>query len=107
MLKTSARNCKFHLSLMLNFLNREVSNSVRPGPVNDPRDTFPKVPGVCSTKAVGLYHWVTFPTITGPLKVGFRLGTSEVLGSPVPEIFEPASGVKGKPLWAVRMPFHC
>src|ERR1035437_129068 len=98
MLKTSARNCKLHLSLMLIFLNSEVSNVIRPGPVKDPRDTFPKVPAVGSRNAWGLNHWFGVPRITGPLKAGFRFGTSGLLVSPVPEIFEPTAGVKGKPV---------
>ena len=47
------------------------------------------------------------PKITGPLKFGFQLGTSELLASPVPVILEPASGVKGNPPAALRLPFHC
>ena len=44
MLKASARNCKFTCSLMLIFLNSDVSKVVIIGPVKDPRDTFPNVP---------------------------------------------------------------
>src|ERR1019366_10090747 len=98
----SARNCKLHLSLMLIFLNSEVSNAVRPGPVNAPRATFPNVPAIGSRKAWGLYHSFGLPTITGPLKAGFRLTTSGLTLSPVPERFEPTMGANGKPLWTVR-----
>src|SRR6516162_8367492 len=109
MLKASARNCTLHLSLMLTFLNREVSKVVRLGPVRDPRPTFPKVPltGGADPKAFGSNHRFGLPRITGPVKAGFQFGTSGLSVSPVPEVFAPTCGVKGKPLCAVTMPFHC
>src|SRR6266571_206589 len=106
-LKASARNCKFHLSLMRIFLNSEVSNSVRFGPRNWLRPAFPNVPATGSRKALGSNHRLGAPRITGPLKAGFRLGTSGLAVSPDPERFEPTVGVKGNPDCAVRMPFHC
>src|SRR2546429_3257453 len=33
--------------------------------------------------------------------------SSELLASPVPVTLEPASGVKGNPPAALRLPFHC
>src|SRR5207249_1418974 len=42
--------------------------------------------------------------MTGPLKSGFQFGTSELLGSPVPEVLEPVSGVKGNPPATRRLP---
>src|SRR5207253_10485818 len=106
-LKASARNCKFHLSLMRTFLNSEVSNSIRFGPKNWLRPAFPNVPAAGSRKALGLNHRLGVPRMTGPLKAGFRLGTSGLAVSPDPERFEPTVGVKGNPDCAVRMPFHC
>jgi hypothetical protein len=58
-------------------------------------------------KALGSNHWSTFPKITGPLKPGFRFGTSGFWVSPVPELLEPTMGLKGKPFWAFRIPFDC
>ncbi len=52
-LKTSARNCKLNLSLMVNFLNNEVSSVAKPGANNEPRDTFPMVPASGNEKAQG------------------------------------------------------
>src|SRR6266446_4395274 len=98
MLKASARNCNLHLSVMLTVLNSDVSKLVRRGPVMDPRATFPKVPLVGIRKAFGSNHLSGRPTITGPLNAGFQLGTSGLSVSPVPEVFEPTCGVKGKPL---------
>src|SRR5229473_7660271 len=98
MLKASARNCKRHLSLMLTVLNSEVSKVVNPGPTTDPRATLPKVPLVGNRKALGSNHRSGFPTISGPLKAGFQLGTSGLSVSPVPEVLAPTCGVKGKPL---------
>src|SRR5438093_5175777 len=106
-LNASARNCKFNPSLILTLFNSEVSNVNRPGPRKEPRPTFPKVPCSGSIKALGSYHWSGVPTIAFPLKSGFQLGTSDWLASPVPEILEPASGVKGNPLAARTLPFHC
>src|SRR6266571_4612189 len=102
-LKASARNCKFHLSLMGIFLNIDMSNSIRLGPRNWLRPAFPNVPAVGSRKALGLNHWLGVPKITGPLKAGFRLGTSGLAISPFPERFEPTVGVKRKPVWAVTI----
>src|SRR2546426_1094495 len=45
--------------------------------------------------------------MTFPLKSGFQLGTSDWLASPVPEVLEPARGVKGNPLASRTLPFHC
>src|SRR5258708_34036060 len=100
MLKAYARNCKLPLSLMLTFLNSDVSKVVRPGPMTDPRATFPKVPlvGGSGPKALGSNHFSGLPRITGPLKAGFQFGTSGLSVSPVPEVFAPTCGVKGKPL---------
>src|SRR2546427_13175040 len=106
-LKASARNCKFHLSLMRIVLNSEVSNSVRFGPRNWLRPAFPNVPATGSRKALGLNHWLRVPRMTGPLKAGFRLGTSGLAVSPDPERFEPTFVVKGKPDCVVRKPLHC
>src|SRR5690349_21742125 len=77
-LNASARNCKPYLSLMLILFISDVSAPARPGPMKDPRATFPKVPAAGSEKAFGLNHWLTFPRITGPLKAGFRFATSGV-----------------------------
>src|SRR4029077_1580546 len=112
MLKASARNCKFHCSLMLIFLNSDVSKVVRAGPVKEPRDVFPNVPESGNENAPESKYRPVFlnpstPRITGPLKAGLRLGTSGLSVSPVPETFAPISGVKGKPLWALAIPFHC
>src|SRR4030095_11146606 len=107
MLKASARNCKLHFSLMLNFLNNEMSTLVRPGPIRELRPAFPKVPASGIENALGSNHCSAFPRITGPLKLGFQLGTSGFWVSPVPELLEPTVGVKGKPLWTFRIPFHC
>ena len=98
MLKAYARNCRFTRSVMLNLLTIDVSKFHSPGPVNEPRETLPKVPASGIRKARGSNHWPGFPRIRGPLKPGFRLGTSEKGTSPVPEAFEPTRGVKGKPL---------
>src|SRR5438445_8147670 len=106
-LKASARNCKFHLSLMRIVLNSEVSNSSRFGPRNWLRPAFPNVPASGSRKALGLNHRLGFPVITSPLKAEFRLGTSGLAVSPEPERFEPTVGVKGKRVCAVKIPFHC
>src|SRR6266446_10425429 len=97
MLKASARNCKLYFSLKLNFLNSEVSKLVSPGPTKDPRATFPKVPAFGIRKAPGSNHFSGFPNTTGPLKLGFKIGTSGFCVSPVPELLEPTRGVKGKP----------
>src|ERR1700730_8664715 len=109
MLKASALNCKRHLSLMLTVLNSEVSKVVRPGPMMDPRATFPNVPlvGGVGPNAFGSNHLSGLPRITGPLKAGFQFGTSGLSVSPVPDVFAPTCGVNGKPLCAVIMPFHC
>src|SRR5438128_11010231 len=88
-------------------LNSAMFNSVRFGPRNWLRPTFPNVPATGSRKALGLNHWLGVPRMTGPLKAGFRLGTSGMAVSPDPERFEPTVGVKGNPDCAVRMPFHC
>ena len=106
-LNASARNCKFHLSLMLIFLNIDMSNEIRLGPRNWLRPALPKVPAVGSTKALGSNHRSGVPKITGPLKAGLRFGTSGMAISPFPERLEPTVGVKGKPVCAVKMPFHC
>src|SRR4030088_3527538 len=98
MLKASARNCKLYFSLKLNFLNSEVSKLVSPGPVNDPRATFPKVPAFGIRKARGSNHCSCFTNTTAPLKGGFKWGTSGFGVSLVPELLEPTRGVKGKPL---------
>src|SRR5712691_7449370 len=97
MLKASVRNCKLYFSLKLNFLNSEVSKLVSLGPVNNPRATFPKVPAGGSRKALESNHFSGFRNTTGPLKAGFKLGTSGFRVSPVPELLEPTRGVKGKP----------
>ena len=94
-------------SLRPKLLNREVSKVVSPGLANETRGTFPKIPTIGSTKALGLNYRSGLPRITGPLKSGFRLSTSGFVAVPVPEIFEPASDVNGKPLCAVKMPCHC
>src|SRR5713226_6763289 len=106
-LKASARNCKFNLSVMRILLNSDVSTSSRFGPRNWLRPAFPNVPATGSKKALGLNHRLGFPVTTGPLKAGFRLGTSGLAVSPDPERFEPTVGVKGNPDCVVRMPFHC
>src|SRR5712691_7626694 len=92
---------------MLIVLNNDVSTVVRPGPMIDPRATLPKVPLVGNTKALGSNHRSGLPGISGPLKAGFQFGTSGLSVSPVPEVFAPTCGVKGKPLCAVTIPFHC
>src|ERR1700747_569655 len=106
-LKASARNCKFNLSLMRIPLNSEVSNSARLGPRNWLRPAFPYVPAIGSRKALGLNQRLGSPVMAAPLKAGFRLGTSGMAVSPEPERFEPTVGVKGNPVCAVTMPFHC
>src|SRR5437773_10937607 len=78
-----------------------------PGPRSDPRATFPKVPWVGRTKALGSKNRSGVPKITGPLKFGFQFGTSELLESPVPEVFEQASDVKGHPPASLTPVFHC
>ena len=97
-LNISVRNWKRKRSVMLNLLTIDVSKFHSPGPLNEPRETLPKVPASGIRKARGSNHWPGFPRIRGPLKPGFRLGTSEKGTSPVPEAFEPTRGVKGKPL---------
>ncbi len=79
------------------FLNSEVSNSVRPGPINWLSPAFPKVPGIGRRKALGSNHRVAECRMTGPVKAGFRLATSGLFVSPDSERFEPAAGVNGKP----------
>src|SRR6266481_3659910 len=98
MLKASARNCKLYFSLKLNFLNSEVSKLVSPGPVNDPRATFLKIPAFGVRKARGSHHCSGFPVATGPLKLGFKFGTSGFWVAPVPELSAPTRVVEGKPL---------
>src|SRR5947208_15599138 len=78
-----------------------------PGPRSDPRATFPKVPWVGRTKALGSRNRSGVPKITGPLKFGFQFGTSELLESPVHEICEPASGVRATPPASLTPRFDC
>src|SRR5262249_29470253 len=85
----------------------DVSTLNRPGPRSEPRATFPKVPWVGNTKALGSKNRSGVPKITGPLKFGFQFGTSELLESPVPETLEPASGVKGNPPAIRVLAFDC
>src|SRR5437899_8779096 len=112
MLNASARNCKFNCSVIRILLKNDVSIIVRGGPVKDPRETFPNVPESGNEKAPGSKYLPVFlnpstPRITGPLKAELRLGTSGLSVSPVPETFAPACGVNGKPLIALKIPFHC
>src|SRR5262245_55938584 len=107
MLNASARNCTFNPSLTLILFNNDVSTLNRPGPRSDPRATFPKVPWVGSTNALGSNQRSGVPKITFPLKFGFQFGTSELLASPVPEVLEPVNGVNGNPPETRTLPFHC
>jgi hypothetical protein len=43
----------------------------------------------------------------GPEKPGFGEGRSGFLVSPSPDRFEPITGVNGKPLKKVAIPFNC
>ena len=104
---STSRRSSVNASVMVNFLNSDVSRLTRPGPRNDPRATLPKVPGVGIRKALGSNHWSGLPKITGPLKFGFQLGTSDWLESPVPEGLEPTKGVKGNPPCQLKISFHC
>src|SRR2546426_4270983 len=74
-------------------LNKDVSRLNRPGLRNVLRPAFPKVPASGTVKARGSNQWSTLPKITGPLKFGFRLGTSTTPPSPVPELLKPVRGV--------------
>src|SRR5215468_8520446 len=113
MLKASALNCRFNLSLRGIRLNNDMSRFQNPGPVNLPRDTLPKVPVGGNRKALGSKYRPVFlnpttPRIAFPLKSGFQLGLSGVRPvSPLPDRFEPTCGVIGKPLLTVKMLFHC
>src|SRR5262245_39172760 len=112
MLKASALNCKFNLSFRGIRLNNDMSRFQNPGPVNLPRDTLPKVPVAGNRKALGSKYRPVFlnpstPRITFPLKAGFTRGTSGIRESPFPDWLTPTTGVMGKPLWALKMPFHC
>src|SRR6266566_3267618 len=107
MLKNSARNCTLTFSDTVVFLNNDRSTSVRPGPLNTPLPKFPYVPRAGSVKAFGLNHWPCRPSTTGPVKEGLREGLSGFLVSPSPDRFAPITGVKGKPLSSVAIPFNC
>src|SRR3989442_6100480 len=103
MLNASARNCKFNCSLMRILLKNDVSITVRGGPVNEPRDTFPKGPESGNEKAPGSKYRPVFfnpstPRITFPLKLGFQFRTSGLFVSPVPATFSPNWCLKGNPL---------
>src|SRR5579864_8866903 len=98
MLKTSARNCNFTLSVMVVVLNSDRSKSEKPGPLSAPRGTFPHVPDAGEMKAFGLYHWFGLPRINCPVKAGFHDGRSGFERSPFPETLEDSWGVMGKPL---------
>src|SRR5437667_12476567 len=94
------------------FLNTEKSKSARPGPLNTPRPKSPQVPAVGIAKALGLNHEVLtvkswLPGTTGPVKDGFSEGRSGFLVLPSPERLEPSSGVNGKPVNIVAIPFTC
>ena len=89
------------------FFIKDISASVRPGPVKVPLPRFPYVPGAGRTKALGLNHALGVLSKRGPLKAGLTEGRSGFRVSPSPDQFEPIWGVKGKPLSKLAMPFNC
>src|SRR5437879_2371316 len=107
MLKNSARNSTRALSVTGVVLKSEKSKSAMPGPLITPRPELPQVPAVGRLKALGLNHWLTVWGSALPWKFGFKLGRSGFLASPFPDWLDPTSGVTGKPLSTVRMPFIC
>src|SRR5689334_349 len=105
MLYPSARNSRFHLSVIAKRRNRDASRLKNPGPsvVNRPR--LPNWPGAGAEKfEVSNQGAVLMPcsTLTGPLMLGELLRVPGVLSGP-------GLAVKliGEPLITVRTPETC
>src|ERR1700674_2467578 len=78
-LKNSDRNCRLRRSASAVFLNTDRSTSARPGPVYTPRPRLPKVPAAGRRNALGLNHWASVPSTTGPVNDGLSEGRSGFL----------------------------
>src|ERR1700730_6392982 len=77
-LKNSPRNCRLRRSDSENLFAIDRSSVASPGPCSTSRPTLPYVPASGTMNAFGLKYWFGPPSITLPLKRGFRDGRTEL-----------------------------
>src|SRR5579862_6654567 len=121
MLNSSARNCRFLLSVKWKFFSAEKSHCCIPGPLTMFRPALPYWP-ICVT---GFSRWNApglnqqfgvpaceplgqLPCVGSPTRLGRSLGKPEITGAPPPaETPAESYTVKGVPVCATVTPLTC